>query len=149
MSTRRLTDVQRFWLKVSKTHSCWNWMGCRNALGYGFFYTNKHTVSAHRFSYELLKDKIPKNMIIDHLCRNRSCVNPEHMEVVTQRENVLRGLTIPAINSKKTQCVHGHSYTPQNTFYRKVSGKRECRTCQQLRCKKYKQQQKRRFISLD
>src|SRR6516225_3492381 len=83
---------------------CWEWKGGRSGNGYGMFYlgyVNRKTaqVLAHRFQYERLVGPIPPNMTIDHLCRNRACVNPSHMEVVTNRENILRGECVSAVNA--------------------------------------------------
>lgn len=81
---------KRFWAKVQKTDSCWNWTGCffrkKGKKTYGCFQNR----AAHRFSYELEKGKVPDGLTIDHLCENKACVNPEHLECVTQLENVNR-----------------------------------------------------------
>lgn len=88
----------------------------------------KRTAKVHRVVYEALVGPIPDGMVIDHLCRQPSCVNPAHLEPVTRRENVLRGLTLPAANARKTHCKHGHEFTPENT-YLFPTGTRGCRTC--------------------
>jgi len=98
------TSTRRFWSKVDKTNSCWLWTDHTTASGYGKFYVNKGEVYAHRHSYEIHRGKIPKGLVIDHLCRVRNCVNPEHMEVVTQRENIVRGLKV---TSKKSGLPRG------------------------------------------
>ena len=92
-------------------------------------------VLAHRFMYEYLIGPIPDGMTIDHLCRVRKCVNPMHMEVVTQKENMLRGNTLQAKNKNKTHCVRGHEFTPDNTLvYRRNNGyMRICRKCKRRR----------------
>ncbi len=84
-------DINRFMSKVKKTNNCWEWTGFKNPDGYGKFFYNKKQRLAHRVSYELFKEDIPKGLQIDHLCRNRACVNYNHMEIVTNHENVLRG----------------------------------------------------------
>ena len=126
---RHRSARDRFWERVDRPDSgCWNWTGYRSELGYGRFYpVGKKRVPAHRFAYELLVGPIPEGLVLDHLCRNASCVNPAHLEPVSQRENVLRGLAPTAINAIKTQCIHGHEYTPENTMRQKHG--RECRTC--------------------
>lgn len=86
--------ADRFIRKIDKTDTCWEWQGARFAGGYGMFNpTHTTTVTAHRFAYELFVGPIPDGLDIDHLCRNRSCVNPAHMEPVTEAENTRRGLT--------------------------------------------------------
>ena len=85
-----------FWFYVEKTESCWLWKGSRAKNGYGNFHVpgsgmNGSTVYAHRYSYEEIKGKIPYGMDLDHKCRVRHCVNPEHLEVVTRSENLKRG----------------------------------------------------------
>ena len=86
------------------------------------------TAMAHRIAYEKANGPIPAGMQIDHLCRNRACVNPSHLEAVTQRENLLRGTGTPAKNAAKTQCKHGHPFDATNTYV-KPNGSRQCRAC--------------------
>ena len=75
----------RFWSKVRKTEGCWIWNGAIQNSGYGCFWVNGVSLKAHRLSYELEKGKIPDGLVIDHLCRNRRCVNPRHLEVCHAR----------------------------------------------------------------
>ena len=85
------TAKERFWAKVKKTDGCWLWTGWKNDRGYGNFEVDStRTVKAHRFAYEVLVGPIPDGLTLDHLCRNPSCVNPEHLEPVTLRENIMR-----------------------------------------------------------
>lgn len=83
--------VKTFWSRVDKTDGCWLWTAAKNSDGYGYFSIKGYSVRAHRWAYELNVGPIPKNRVIDHLCRNRSCVRPDHLELVTNQENVIRG----------------------------------------------------------
>lgn len=91
----------------------------------------KDFVLAHRYVYEKEVGIIPKDFVIDHLCRNGLCVNPKHLEAVTNIENIMRGNGAPAINARKTHCVRGHELSGDNLYNRR-SGKRACRTCGNL-----------------
>lgn len=119
----------RFFEKVQKTESCWIWLGAR-CQGYGSFSPASYrSIQAYRWAYEYFRGPVPSGMQLDHLCRNRLCVNPDHLEVVTQKTNVLRGNAPPAINARKTHCKHGHEFTAENTYHRKDSKGRKCKTC--------------------
>ena len=85
--------MERFWSKVDKTDTCWNWIAGRSN-GYGMIQINKKHKYAHRVSYEIFKGDIPEGLELDHLCRNRKCVNPDHLEAVSSRENTMRGNNI-------------------------------------------------------
>ena len=121
---------QRFWNKVVKEgpKDCWLWIGTITANGYGQVKHNGRDIGAHRAAYQILVGPIPDGLTIDHLCRNRRCVNPTHLEPVTTKENLRRGLSPTAINARKTHCIHGHEFTKDNTYHRKGIGRR-CRTC--------------------
>ena len=120
----------RFWSKIKKTRTCWNWIAAlRNK--YGALLINKSFKYAHRLTYEAFISLIPKGLTIDHLCRNKLCVNPKHLEAVTLAVNKERGNSPAAINTRKTHCHNGHEFTRENTIVNKI-GKRRCRTCHKV-----------------
>lgn len=129
-------DAVRFLEKVDKQKKCWLFLGYVAKNGYGHFYSNGKTGLAHRFSYELHKGKIPEKLVVDHLCKVRSCVNPEHMEIVTLKENSLRGTTSQN-NLKKTECIRGHIFSIENTYIHKTTNERVCRKCKAMHQRKY------------
>lgn len=134
------SSIERFILKIKQSDSCWIWIGTKDSSGYGQFGYNKKNVRAHRFSYELFIDNIPDGLIIDHLCRNRLCVNPKHLEPVTYKENNRRGETgkITGLkNKQKTHCPQGHPYSDDNLIVWK-NGSRACKICHRKMVKKYK-----------
>ena len=121
-------EIERFWAKVKVVESgCWEWQGHLNR-GYGRLRGDKKDILAHRYAYQLIKGSIPEDLTLDHLCRNRSCVNPDHLEIVTMRENILRGDSFSAKHARKTHCPEGHPYDLFNTRYN-LLGARECRIC--------------------
>jgi hypothetical protein len=129
--------LERFWSKVDQRGECWEWTASRSDGGYGTFFCRHlpggtaRPAHAHRIAYELSVGPVPNALTLDHLCRNRGCVNPAHLEPVTRGENVLRGIGIFAENKRKTHCPLGHEYTPENTA---PSGNgRRCRTCKNAR----------------
>jgi hypothetical protein len=135
---QRMTLTDRFWSKVDRSGSCWLWVGKQNNRGYGIFHADGRSLLAHRVAYELEVGPIPDGLTLDHVrskgCRNRHCVNPDHLEPVTQRENVLRGSGFAALNAAKTHCPRGHQYTPENTYANPhPDGGRICRTCKRER----------------
>jgi hypothetical protein len=126
-------DLRRFMAKVERSEDgCWLWCASVTNRGYGRFRTKAQgEVFAHRFSYEIHVGPIPEGLHLDHLCRVRRCVNPEHLEPVTCRENLLRGDTLTAANAAKTHCPKNHPYDETNTYMN--AGSRRCRTCKRDR----------------
>lgn len=109
---------------------CWLWFRANKGSGYGTARVNGHTVQAHRLAYELIRGPIPDGLTIDHLCRTACCVNPDHMEPVTHRENTLRGIGRTAQNARKTHCNRGHELSPENTYLQPGRPReRTCKTC--------------------
>lgn len=149
--THRPTQ-ERFWEKVEKTDTCWFWRGETNRYGYGVlgFYDENRRVgiaAAHRLAYEWLVGPISEGLTIDHLCRVRNCVNPSHLELVTRAENVLRGESAPAENARKTHCDAGHPFSESNTYIT-PAGRRQCRTCQRERKRRWLRQRQAESVSL-
>ena len=125
------TEQERFWARVDVGHplGCWMW---DNESGYGRFKTTAKNDLAHRYAYELLVGPIPDGLHIDHLCRNPQCVNPDHLEPVTMRENLMRAHSPIKLNAAKKACLRGHPFDEQNTLI-DCDGYRQCRTCRRLR----------------
>lgn len=141
--TTRLSLEERFWSYVDKNGpipehcpelgNCWVWTG-HTSHGYGLIgvTTAGHSknVRAHRLSYEWENGPIPDGLVPDHLCRNRPCIRPSHLEAVTPYENIMRGVGVTAQKARQTHCTRGHEFTPENT--RNINHGRECRTCRQI-----------------
>jgi hypothetical protein len=126
---------ERFWVKVRKTKTCWEWTSATLSSGYGIFSANRKVHLAHRYSYELLVAPIPEGLYLDHLCRVKHCVNPTHLEPVTNRENVMRGIT--GLFGKRTHCLHGHPFNEANTKIRKGKLGRICLECKRRNAREY------------
>jgi len=138
-----LTDRQlrNFWAKVTLPDEtgCMNWTGSRKGNGYGEVSlkpAGKFLV--HRVAYTIANGPIPPGLVIDHLCRNPQCVNPEHLEAVTNRENTLRGAAMQngAHNAAKTHCPQGHEYAGENLYVH--NGHRSCVECKRERVRAYR-----------
>jgi hypothetical protein len=122
----------RFWAKVEKTETCWLWVGALNESGYGVVRASRARSNhlAHRWSYEQAKGPIPEGLTIDHLCRVTNCVNPEHLEAVTQAVNNFRAENGAARVRRTGCCIHGHSLSDA---YIDGRGRRVCRTCTKIK----------------
>ncbi len=112
---------------------CWIWQMTITKYGYGVFYYDNKKWRAHRYFYTVFKGPIPDGLVIDHLCRVRECVNPNHLEAVTTRENTLRSDNFIAVHARKTHCIRGHPFGEANT--RMTPKGRDCRTCARMRAR--------------
>src|SRR5688572_362850 len=125
--------MPRLWAQVLKTPTCWLWTGRVNHSGHGVMSVNGRKQYVHRLTWMDAHGPIPSDLQIDHLCRVPRCVRVEHLDLVTSRENTLRGDTLAARYARQTHCVHGHLFDAANTRIRRDTGTRECRMCQRLR----------------
>lgn len=117
----------------AEDNGCWTWLGARNEDGYGRF--GRHY--AHRISYERYVGVIPPGLQPDHLCRNTACVNPAHLELVTQKVNMLRSNNPGALAVRTNRCKHDHEFTDENTYWRPDGTGRACRECTRIRQRHY------------
>lgn len=135
--TERISFPKRLALFADRPDECWDWPGHTTHDGYGRTHVGNgkkygRRVATHRHAYELLVGPIPTGMHLDHLCRNRRCMNPRHLQPVLPGENNARGDSPSATNARKTHCVHGHPLTPDNVYIGRTRGRtpeRRCKTC--------------------
>lgn len=122
---------------MTHTPGCIEWEGTIDVDGYGRQNVNGKWCQAHRLAWESVNGPIPDGMQIDHVCRNRRCINPAHLELVTRKENILRGVGPTAINACKLFCKRGHALSGDNLRMR-PNGSRECKECSRLRWRQYR-----------
>ena len=154
MARPRENETERFWRYAEKDSSsgCWLWKGSLTRDGYGIFHVRinengRKYQRAHRWAYDNFVGLIPDGLTIDHLCRVRNCVNPDHLEVVTGKENTLRGEAVSSINSRKTHCINGHELIGEN-IYRGFLGKRICYVCIKIRKKEYRKRDSEKIVKV-
>jgi hypothetical protein len=129
-------DPQTIFSNAEIGQNCWIWQGSMYENGYGKY--GKRGFMAHRLAYELAIGDVPSDMCLDHLCRNRACINPAHLEIVTMSENLRRGESFSGKNARKTHCIHGHNFTNANTYIHPKRGSRLCRQCRDINADRYK-----------
>lgn len=124
---------ERVMASIAVTASgCWEWQLAKSKDGYGKYTYRRKFISAHRLAYEVFVGQIPDRHDLDHLCKNRCCCNPGHLEPVTKKENWLRGDSPSLKHYKQTHCVHGHELAGDN-LHVSSAGKRSCRACNRRR----------------
>lgn len=121
-------------LQMEPTSGCWLWTGAADGHGYGHINIGGRFPAVHRVMYELERGPIPVGLVLDHLCRTPLCCNPDHLEPVTQRENLRRGFHWQAA---KTHCKNGHALAGDNLFY--IGTGRACRICERARKRRYRE----------
>lgn len=137
---QRPNDVQRFMAKIHYAdNGCWEWTSALNRAGYGVLNIKGKVVLAHRFSFLNAGNTIPPNTELDHLCRNRKCVNPAHLEPVSHHINILRGESPVAKYARNTHCPKGHEFTPDSTYIAPGRNDRQCRICRKIARAKFKE----------
>jgi hypothetical protein len=127
MANHKNTIVMALWSRVTVTGFCWLYDGWLDGHGYGYTRYEGKSRRAHKLAYEELVGPVPEGLVLDHLCRVRNCVNPDHLEAVTTKVNLMRGFGHARKNAEKTHCVNGHEFTPENTYNDGIQ--RYCRAC--------------------
>jgi len=142
MNHHRRKPVDEYWVEEDRGYAspCWVWQG-NTRDGYGRIFREGRLWNAHRWYYEQARGSLPEGTEMDHLCRVRACVNPDHLEPVTRTTNIQRGYKA---RGKPTHCKHGHEYTPENTLVDK-DGAWRCRECQKANMRRYYERHKERW----
>lgn len=144
------TAERRFWPKVDKDGpipmvrpdlgQCWEWLGAKFENGYGAFrFFRGGTGRAHRYAYMLLVGDIPGDLVVDHLCERVTCVNPHHFQIVTDVQNVMRGVSPHAVNARRKLCIRGHELVPVHNNPRR----RKCVQCAKMHSALHYERKKR------
>lgn len=141
-AVRALPWPRRLWDRFVVTgNGCWEWQGAKHLDRYGhlslYSDTGMRPIGVHRITWELLVGPVPDGLQFDHLCRNSICANPTHLELVTGRENVLRGTSPVAVNARRTHCVNNHDLSIEENVYR-YGNRRRCKICIFERCARYR-----------
>jgi hypothetical protein len=139
--------IDRLLAKLQLEGSCWIFTGADDGYGYGHFWVSEGVYAkAHRWLYEFLVGPVPEGLVLDHLCRRTKCCNPDHLEPVTQKENVRRSYSRSMMSVRTGRCLNGHEMTPENTYTRtRKSGpqvgqvSRSCKTCTRVQQTKARQ----------
>lgn len=122
--------------------TCWEWTACLMDCGYGRMNVSGRLWLTHRLVYEQFRGQIPHGLDLDHLCRNRACCNPSHLEPVTRNENVARGVSCAAIPARTGHCKRGHAIEGTNVYVATKTGKRRCKECKLENTRRWYREQK-------
>lgn len=135
---RTLYMPRSLWERIERwtdrSGGCWVWTHWLDQDGYAHASYEGKRVRVHRWSWEQVNGPVPPGLELDHLCRTRGCVRPDHLQAVSHRENMMRGVAPSAVNAKKTQCKHGHPFSGENLILQ-IDGRRSCRTCTNRRAR--------------
>jgi hypothetical protein len=144
-----VAERMAYYTLINLETGCHDWLGCKR-MGYGQIRVAGRTARAHRVAWELKNGPVPCGLHLDHLCRNRGCVNPAHLEPVTHRENVLRGVGPTAINVAKTHCGQGHALSGANLdSWTLKHGHRKCVICKRATNRSYKASRRRALTCVE